>query len=335
MPSVEPVGRRRSASRVDAPRRSPRATPAAATSRARCRAGSRARRPSAPTYCESRLPAASTSSDVADAGGRARRRRRRSRRRTPPPKTAHAERVPQRAVVQRAAATGPYHRSHAARRSADEPVADAGRPAPPCRAARWCRARTGGAPRRSCGATALLDARARRRAASVDVEHGRQREQRRAARAPGGPSTSSTTRDAEPEDPAERREQRHEQVVEREHLVAQHREPVEVLGPLVVLDRRRPTPAACATCASSAIVDPVAEAALHPVADDTAGTSVAVADDAEADRRDDDHASRSSSSTPSASSFSHSASSASGSAVNSVSAERQRPAAAARRGSRA
>ena len=42
----------------------------------------------------------------------------------------------------------------------------------------------------------------------------------------------------EAHDPADRREQRHEQVVEREHLIAQHREPVEVLGPFVVLDRR-------------------------------------------------------------------------------------------------
>ena len=33
------------------------------------------------------------------------------------------------------------------------------------------------------------------------------------------------------------RKQRHEQVVEREHLIAQHRQPVEVLGSFVVFDR--------------------------------------------------------------------------------------------------
>ncbi len=40
----------------------------------------------------------------------------------------------------------------------------------------------------------------------------------------------------QPDDPADGREQRHEQVVEREHLIAQHREPVEILGSFVVLD---------------------------------------------------------------------------------------------------
>ena len=43
---------------------------------------------------------------------------------------------------------------------------------------------------------------------------------------------------AEPQDPAARREQRHVHVVEHEHLVAQHRQPVQVLGALVVLDGR-------------------------------------------------------------------------------------------------
>ena len=42
----------------------------------------------------------------------------------------------------------------------------------------------------------------------------------------------------EADDPAEGGEQRQEQVVEGEHLVAQHRQPVEVLGSFLVLDGR-------------------------------------------------------------------------------------------------
>ena len=42
--------------------------------------------------------------------------------------------------------------------------------------------------------------------------------------------------DGQAEHPAQRGEQRHEHVVQREDLLAQHRQPVEELGPLVVLD---------------------------------------------------------------------------------------------------
>ena len=44
-------------------------------------------------------------------------------------------------------------------------------------------------------------------------------------------------RHAQPQDPAERGEQRHVHVVEHEHLIAQHGQPVEVLGPFLVRDR--------------------------------------------------------------------------------------------------
>ena len=44
-------------------------------------------------------------------------------------------------------------------------------------------------------------------------------------------------RDAQPQDPAERGEQRHVHVIEHEHLVAQHREPIEILRALLVRDR--------------------------------------------------------------------------------------------------
>ena len=43
-------------------------------------------------------------------------------------------------------------------------------------------------------------------------------------------------RHAQPEDPPARREHRHEDVIEDEYLVAQHRQPVQVIGALVVFD---------------------------------------------------------------------------------------------------
>ena len=68
-------------------------------------------------------------------------------------------------------------------------------------------------------------------------DHDRDREQRQEheQRAHGD---EQHERGRQPDDPAHRREQRHEQVVEREHLIAQHREAVEILGPLVMLDGR-------------------------------------------------------------------------------------------------
>ena len=74
-------------------------------------------------------------------------------------------------------------------------------------------------------------------------------------------------RHREAQDPAGGGEQRHVHVVEHEHLVAQDREPVEIVGPLVVLDggdvRLQPR-----DVRFQGDGDPVAEAALGTVADD-------------------------------------------------------------------
>ena len=131
--------------------------------------------------------------------------------------------------------TGAYPRSHASRRCADQAVADAGDAhflarrrrrrdreevagqAVGLRGALLGGALDGGPPRRR--------------------EHGRQREdgeqhERRMDR------RQQRDRHAEPQDPAAGREQRHVHVIEHEHLIAQHREPIEVVGALVVRDGR-------------------------------------------------------------------------------------------------
>ena len=158
-------------------------------------------------------------------------------------------------------------RSHAARGArATRSIADAGD-------AHLLARRRGGAEHEQVAGQAVVlrrrAPRARRSTAGrhVDGQHGRQRRTATSSTSAGWIEHQQHDRDAEPQDPAERREQRHEQVVEREDLVAQHRQPVEVLGPLVVLDGgdRRLQPA---TCASSAMVDPVAEPALHAVPTD-------------------------------------------------------------------
>ena len=68
----------------------------------------------------------------------------------------------------------------------------------------------------------------------------------------------------EPEDPAHGREERQEEMVEREHLVAQHGQPVEELGSLVVLDRRHRR-LQLGDVGLECDADPVAEAALKAV----------------------------------------------------------------------
>jgi hypothetical protein len=74
--------------------------------------------------------------------------------------------------------------------------------------------------------------------------------------------------DDEPENPAARREHRHVHVIEHEHLVAQHGQPIEIVGPLVVCDRRdRRLEAGDVRFERDR--DPVAEAALHTRADRT------------------------------------------------------------------
>ena len=85
--------------------------------------------------------------------------------------------------------------------------------------------------------------RARRRAASVDVSTVGSANSTSSASA-GWIDSQQRDGHAEPQDPAAGREQRHVHVVEHEHLVAQHGEPVEILGPLLVRDGRDPTPAA-------------------------------------------------------------------------------------------
>ncbi len=68
-------------------------------------------------------------------------------------------------------------------------------------------------------------------------EHGRQGKQRKhhQKRMNGD---EQCNRDCEPEDPSTRGEQRHVHVVQHEHLMAQHRQPIEVVGTLLVRDGR-------------------------------------------------------------------------------------------------
>ena len=100
-----------------------------------------------------------------------------------------------------------------------------------------CRAsRLAGAPRSSAARSTPG-----RQAEVSTVGSANTAEQRRAR---DGSTSSSADRDAEAQDPAAGGEERHVHVVEHEDLVAQHGEPVEVLGPLLVGDGRDPTPAA-------------------------------------------------------------------------------------------
>ena len=205
------------------------------------------------------------------AGGRveARRRRTRPRRRTrrrrsPTPACAR------RAEPQRAAATGPYQRSHAARRSVDQPLADAG-DAHLLAGRRGRREReqvagqpvATGAPR-SCAARSTAGPPRRR-------EHRRQREHGEQRRAPDGSTSSSAivtpSRRIQPQ-------------VENSDMYMWSStktwsrsidEPVEVLGPLVVRDGRdrRLQPRDVRLERDRHLV---AEAALHARADTCAGT---------------------------------------------------------------
>jgi len=86
----------------------------------------------------------------------------------------------------------------------------------------------------SVGDHRFLDSALYRRPPGGDEERRqRERQQQQQRRMDGG---EQERRDHQPEQPTERGEQRHEHVVEREDLLAQHRQPIEVLGPLVVLD---------------------------------------------------------------------------------------------------
>jgi hypothetical protein len=68
-------------------------------------------------------------------------------------------------------------------------------------------------------------------------QHRRQGEQRQ-QRQRRVDADQQADRHAQAQDPAAGREQRHIHMVEHKHLVAQHRQAVEVVGPLVVRDRR-------------------------------------------------------------------------------------------------
>ena len=261
MPSSSRSGTARSACVDRRPPRSPRARPAAATSRARCRAGTRSRRPwrrrTATAGCRRRARAAPIPAGASSPSA--------TKTIAPTyaaPNTAHASVCHSALHPPRPRHRSRTTRSHAARRCVDERGADAGDPHLLARRRR--RAEHEQVPGQAVvRGAASPRPRARRRAATTALitvgqrEHDEQHERRMDRR-------QQHDGDGEPQDPAERREERHEQVVEREHLVAQHREAVEVLGSLLVLDRRdrrlQPRDVRLERDA-----DPVAEAALHAV----------------------------------------------------------------------
>ncbi len=119
--------------------------------------------------------------------------------------------------------------------------------------------------------------------------------------------------DGEPQNPAARREHRHVHVVQHEHLIAQHRQPVEVVRSLVVRDRRdrglQPRHVGLERDR-----DPVAEASLDAVLT-CAGTRSRWPTRRVPNAARDAPASRLAAITPWPRSMSHSASSASGSAA--------------------
>ena len=235
----------------------------------------------APMYADSREPAASTSSTSPGGAPSA------DDTNTIAPTYASAEDRPGRARAtprspSARAATGPYQRSHAARRSST-------RRSPMPRDAHLLAGRRGGGGHEEVARQAVACGAPRSSAArstpgrQVDVStvgsanSGEQRE-RRVDR------HEQRERDAEPQDPAAGREQRHVHVVEHEHLVAQHDEPVEVVGPLVVLDASRPRPAA-APRATRARSSPGRGSGAARASLTTRRNQVAVADSAEPDGR--------------------------------------------------
>ena len=96
------------------------------------------------------------------------------------------------------------------------------------------------------------------------VDHGGCGERHEQSTNAGCTDANSTDGHGESHEPAEGGEQREEEVVEGEHLVAQHRQPVEVLGAFLVLDGgHRRLQAGHVRLEGDA--DPVAEAALQAV----------------------------------------------------------------------
>ena len=274
----------------------------------------------APTYCDSRLPAASTSSTAADRRVE-HRRDEHDRADVRGAEDRPRDGVPQRARPARRSDTARTSRSHAALALARRGVG----PIPVSRTSlpggavvpstkRW-RAR------RSRDATPSSAAR------STPGRHD-------AVETVGTANTTSSTsqrahrreqddRHGEPQDPPGGREHRHVHVVEREHLVAQHAQPVEVLGPFVVLDRRhrRLQPRDVRFEEDRRPGRGSGVASRSPT---TLRNHVAVGGDAESAAAAIMSTCESLSSTPPwASSSSHSASSASGNAANSDHRERE------------
>ena len=189
----------------------------------------------APTYCESRLPAVTTSTTLPTLAS-SRDRDVHDRRHVRAAEQRPRERVPQRGrharprdrLVPLVPRRAPFalRAAHRARRRGA-----------PCPAARSCRARTGACARRSCGATdsshAALDAGPPR-----GGDHDRDREQREEHEHRARPMTSSTSVTAS---------RTIQPTVENSDMnrwssantwSRSTDEPVEILGPLVVLDGR-------------------------------------------------------------------------------------------------
>ena len=185
-------------------------------------------------YADSRAPAASTSSTVAG------RRAEAGRHEHDRADIRAAEYRPRQRVPQRRAPPGGRHRSVPAlpRRAAlgDQALADAGD-------AHFLAGRRGGGDgeqvtRQPVGLRpTLLRGLARPPGRHVDVNtvgtaNTTSSDQRRVNR------HQQRHRHAQPQDPPERGEQRHVHVVEHEHLIAQHGQPIEILRAFLMRDRR-------------------------------------------------------------------------------------------------
>ena len=275
----------------------------------RCRAGIRSRRPwrrCTPTAARRRrAPAARRR--PARRGPTTRTRPRRRTRRRRPPTPARATPPSPIALSQPARTSVPTRRAAGGKALADAGDAHflAGR-------------RRGGDGEQVAGQTA--DRRAALLRRSLDRRPPRRRQHRR-QREDGEQHERRVNRrqqrhrHAEPQDPSAGGEQRHVHVIEHEHLIAQHRQPVEVIRPLLVRDRRSRRLQSC-DVRFERDRHLVAEPPLHARAD-RAEEPRGGCRHAEADRRDPHQRRASPASTPSPSSLSHSASSASGSAASS------------------
>ena len=261
MPRLQHGRHRQIAARPPRTRRSPRATRAAASRPSRIRAGSQSRRRwrrCTPTAARPRrAPAAPAPAGAREAGRHEHDRA----------DVREAEHRPRQRVPQRRAPPRRGHRTVPAlpRRAAvcHEALADPGDPH--FLAGRRGRGEGEQVTRQPVGLCAALLRGAldrgppRRRHHGRDREHREQDERRMNRR-------QQRHRHAQPQDPPEGGKQRHVHVVEHEHLVAEHRQPIEILRPLLVRDRRD----RCLQLRDVRLErdrHPVAEAALHARAD--------------------------------------------------------------------